>query len=150
MRPRLRDRLAREDGYTLVELRVVIVIIVVLLAVAASSYLGFTDRAETRVAQANVRAAVPAVEAYSADYNGYADVPAAAAPAGLPAGDFTAAGLKAHYDHGLPTTGSKKVKITGSGMSYCISAEGKSGEFWVKSGPGADIVRGSAGLAGGC
>ena len=71
----LRRRLAREEsGFTLIELLVVLVIIGILLAVAVPSYLGFKDRAKQRAAQANVRSAVPAVEAYFADNGHYTNM----------------------------------------------------------------------------
>ncbi len=69
---KLRKRLANEEsGFTLIELLIVLVIIGILLAIAVPSYLGFKDRANKSAAQANVRAAIPAVEAYYADNGTY-------------------------------------------------------------------------------
>lgn len=60
-----------ESGFTLIELLVVLVIIGVLLAIAVPSYLGFKKRAEKSAAQSNVRAAVPAMEAFYSDNGTY-------------------------------------------------------------------------------
>ena len=67
----LRQRIAREEGFTLIELLIVIVIIGILLAIAVPSYLGFRDRANQKAANSDVRAAVPAAEAYFADNGSY-------------------------------------------------------------------------------
>ena len=66
---RLRDRLSRQEGFTLIELLVVIVIIAILAAIAVPAYLGFTSQAQGAAAQADVRAAVPAAEAYFQNNN---------------------------------------------------------------------------------
>ena len=61
-----------EAGFTVIELLVVIIIIGMLLAIAVPSYLGFRDRAANNAAKTNLRAALPAAEAYYADNSTYA------------------------------------------------------------------------------
>ena len=70
--PGLAGAPAREGGFTLVELLVVVTILGILLAVAVPSYVAFRSRANNSAAQANVRAAVPSIEAYFAEHGTYA------------------------------------------------------------------------------
>jgi len=121
---KIKQRLASDEGFTLIELLVVIVILGILLAIAVPSYLGFKDRAEKSAAQSNVRAAVPAVEAFYSDHGTYAGMDLAT--------------LKANYDAGVKVDDPGAKAADQTATSYCIQATQGTHTF-VKKGPSADI-----------
>jgi type IV pilus assembly protein PilA len=117
--------LTRDEGFTLIELLVVIIILGILLAIAIPSYLSFRGRANTSAAQANVRAAIPGMEAYNADHStGYAG-------ANLPK-------LQASYDAGIKNVTIRAATLGG----YCLQNTVPGTATYHKSGPSGDIKSG--------
>ena len=65
-------RTTDQDGFTLVELMVVVVIIALLVAIAVPSFLGLQRRAQNRGAQSSLRDAFTAARAFHANEDSYA------------------------------------------------------------------------------
>ena len=128
----LRQRLRNDEGgFTLIELLVVIIIIGILLAIAIPSYLGFRDRAQKSAAQSNIRAIVPAIEAYYSDKGYYKST--------SPADEMTLATLKADYDQSIDTAGYTLANLAAS--DYCVSTVEGSYTAWKRGPAGTVQVR---------
>ena len=113
--------LRREDGFTLVELVVVIVIVTILLGIAIGAYVGARDRAGDATARANLRIAVPAVEAYRSDNGTYAGM--------------TLGPLQASYSPGVQGI----TIVSADDDGYCLSANA-GGATWYKQDDAGDLT----------
>ena len=110
---------ARENGFTLVELLVVMAILGILVAIAVPSFLAYRGRAADSAAMTNIRATLPSAEAYFLDNGTYAGM--------------TAGALRSGYDAGL----AQGVAISGTptATSYCVT-DTEAGHVWSVLGPG--------------
>jgi prepilin-type N-terminal cleavage/methylation domain-containing protein len=111
-----------EDGFTLVELLVVLVVMAILTAVAFGFSTAARERADDATARANIRTAVPAIEAYRADAGSYAGM--------------TLASLQSLYSPGVDGI----AVVSGTTSTYCISAT-VGAAAWYKAGPAGSITR---------
>jgi type IV pilus assembly protein PilA len=136
---KLRNRIAQgntEGGFTLIELLVVIIILGILLAIAVPSYIGFKSKAEKSAAAANVRSAVPAVEAFYADNGTYVGIGNSSTAAVAPGIGFydPSSASKITIQTSSPTI----AGVLPSTTAYCVSAT-SGGSTYYKLGPSGDI-----------
>ena len=90
----IRDRIHRKDeGFTLIELMVVVLIIAILIAIAIPTFLGARTRAQDRAAQSTLRNTVTGAKALFTDNEDYASATVAALGTAEPALQFVAANV---------------------------------------------------------
>lgn len=134
----LKARREQEDGFTLIELMVVVLIIAILIAIAIPTFLGARERAQDRAAQSSLRNGLTAAKTIFTDAEDYTDATVAALAAVEPSLSFVAAATS--------STGPNDLSVsTPSATTVYMAALSKSGEcFWIAddtTGPGTTYAR---------
>ena len=154
---RVQRRLEGEEGFTLVELTIVMLIFGILLTIALPSYLALQDRADKTAAKQDLAQAMRTVNAYANDnYSGSpADPDAGTSTTDNGYANISLTALATKYDASLPTTPGAPFVINpagfagGSSSDFCLTA---SVGRWiaVQHGPGGDVTVGTLFTAGSC
>lgn len=118
-----------EEGFTLIELMVVVLILAILMAIAIPTFLGARTRAQDRAAQSNLRNALTSADTIFADTQDYNSVPVSSLASAEPNLTFTTGTIAAG------TTGN--VVVVGTGGSapadyMGLAALSASGTCWLE------------------
>jgi prepilin-type N-terminal cleavage/methylation domain-containing protein len=124
---RVQRRLEGEQGFTLIELMIVLLIAGILLTVAVPTYLTLKDKASKAAVKQDVSQAFRAVQSYNADnYPGSPNDPdASSTDTGFTGITLTALATK--YDTSIPTGVTSPfvlnpVGFTGTATDFCLTA----------------------------
>jgi type IV pilus assembly protein PilA len=137
LKHRLEASRREEDGFTLIELMVVVLIIAILLAIAIPTFLGAQNKAKDRAAQSSLRNSLTAAKTVATDSSGdFTKATPGPAPGGTLAGVETSL---AFVDGATASDDPKKVSInTPAADQFYAAAYSKSGAcFFIRDIPSA-------------
>ena len=143
----LKARRDREEGFTLIELMIVVLIIAILIAIAIPTFLGARQRAQDRVSQSSLRNALTAAKTAYADNGDYSQSRSTDLRAIEPSLTYAGGNVVSTGPKGLSVRVSSVVASPRDRQIWAAAALSKSGTcFWIKdqaTGAGAGTTYGS-------
>ena len=118
-----------EEGFTLIELMVVVLIIAILLAIAIPSFLGARGKAQDRAAQSNVRNALTAEKTFFTDQQVYSSLSSELRLI-EPSLTYVASGVSAGAKEVQVLVGNVTTGATVSSATVCITGKTAAGKFF--------------------
>ena len=137
----LRQRRQDDEGFTLIELMVVILIIAILLAIAIPTFLGARQRAQNRAAQSNIRNAFTAEKTFYTDSQVYTNS-AAAMTAIEPSLSYTQTGRNA-----TAATRTVLLVVNLAGVLTVAEQSAAGNCYWLTDNPASGTKYGQSGAA---
>ncbi len=134
-----------EEGFTLIELMVVVLIIAILIAIAIPTFLGAQNRARDRSAQSNLRNALSAAKTIATDRDGFFLKDATNV---IDEGAMSTAEPSLTFTDGVMTTVGPIDVVTGAnGASITMYNKSGSGSFFCISSTSNGVVTNKKGAA---
>lgn len=140
LRNRMRDR---EDGFTLIELMVVVLIIAILVAIAIPTFLGARERAQDKAAQSSARNGLTAAKTIFTDNEDYADATVTELSAVEPSLTFVASGTASSGQNEV-SVNDNDADSNGTSEQFYAAVQSDSGTcFFIQddvTGPGTQFA----------